>query len=400
MLESFNDWTLHCFECGKEYVEEPASSLCDCGGVLELVLEENFPTIDDFRGVGVWRYSSTLPISKRIQPVTMDEGNTPLIRTKNLAPEQGLRLFVKNEGQNPTGSFKDRGMTIAVTRAKEIGARILVCASTGNTSASAAAYAARANMRAVVFVPSGKIAGGKLVQAIVHGANVIRVNGDFDASLEIMMEEAGKRRDLYVVNSLNPFRIEGQKTGAFEIFEQLGKKVPDYVILPVGNAGNISAYWKGFSELKKWGIAERTPKMIGVQAAGASPLAELFLKRKDELVKWKNPETVASAIRIGNPVSWKKALAAVRDSGGRLLTVTDQEILEAQRILASKEGIFVEPASAAPIAALGHLKDVIEKNSLVVYIATGNGLKDQAIVPVNSENLPLISSLKELEQYL
>lgn len=400
MLKSRKDWSLHCFECGKEYEEEPVSSLCECGGVLELVLTENFPKIDDFQGVGVWRYSNAFPISDGTKPVTINEGNTPLIRTENLVIKGEMQLFVKNEGQNPTGSFKDRGMTVAVTRAREIGAETLVCASTGNTSASAAAYAARAGMRAVVLVPAGKIAGGKLVQAIVHGARVIRVSGDFDRALELMTAGAITRRDLYVVNSLNPFRIEGQKTGAYEIFEQLGRKVPDFVILPVGNAGNISAYWKGFSELKKWGIARSTPRMIGVQASGASPLAQVFLSGKNNLVKWNNPETIASAIRIGNPVSWRKALAAVKDSKGQLLTVTDQEILKAQRDLAAKEGIFVEPASAAPLAALGHLKVSFKRNSLVVCITTGSGLKDQGIVPVDSERLPLVSDLKELEDYL
>ena len=400
MLKNHKDWLLHCFECGREYEEEPISSRCKCGGVLELVLIKNFPKITDFNGVGVWRYSKTLPISDETQIITINEGNTPLIRTYNLPVNEGTKFFVKNEGQNPTGSFKDRGMTVAVTRAKEMGAETLVCASTGNTSASAAAYAARGGMKAVVLVPAGKVAGGKLVQAVIHGAKVIRVSGDFDSALELMALEANKRRDLYIVNSLNPFRIEGQKTGAYEIFEQLGRKIPDYVILPVGNAGNISAYWKGFSELKKWGITDKTPKMIGVQATGASPLTQLFRRGNDNLVKWDNPETVASAIRIGNPVSWRKALAAVRESNGQFLAVTDQEILQAQRDLASNEGIFVEPASATPLAAIEYLKDSFKRNSVVVSIATGNGLKDQGVVPVDSEKLPLVSDLKELENYL
>ncbi len=400
MLKDHKDWLLRCFECGREYEEEPISSRCKCGGVLELVLTKNFPKINDFDGVGVWRYSKTLPISGEMQIITINEGNTPLIRAENLAFKEGTKLFVKNEGQNPTGSFKDRGMTVAVTRAKEIGAETLVCASTGNTSASAAAYAARGGMKAVVLVPAGKVAGGKLVQAVIHGAKVIRVSGDFDSALELMALEASRRRDLYIVNSLNPFRIEGQKTGAYEIFEQLGKKIPDYVILPVGNAGNISAYWKGFSELKKWGMTDKTPKMIGVQAAGASPLAQLFQNGNDNLVKWDNPETVASAIRIGNPVSWRKALTAVRESNGQLLAVNDQEILKAQRDLASEEGIFVEPASATPLAAIEYLKDSFKKNSVVVSIATGNGLKDQGVIPVDSEKLPLVSNLKELEDYI
>lgn len=400
MLTGHRNWLLHCFECGREYEEEPISSRCQCGGVLELVLTKNFPKMDDFYGTGVWRYYRALPASNRTKIVTLNEGDTPLIKSENLAVGKDIKLYVKNEGQNPTGSFKDRGMTVAVTRAKEIGAETLVCASTGNTSASAAAYAARGGMKAVVLVPAGKVAGGKLVQAVVHGARVIRVAGDFDRALELMALGANGRRDLYIVNSLNPFRIEGQKTGAYELFEQLGGKVPDYVVLPVGNAGNISAYWKGFLELAKWGISDKTPKMIGVQAAGAAPLARLYRRREEKLVKWDNPETVASAIRIGNPVSWKKALAAVKESGGKFISVTDREILAAQRELASSEGIFVEPASAAPIAALKHLRREFKKNSRVVTITTGNGLKDQSVVPVDLENLPLISTIKEVEDLI
>ncbi|MCL4333353.1 MAG: threonine synthase [Candidatus Thermoplasmatota archaeon] len=401
LLRDHENWLLRCFDCGREYDREPVSSRCECGGVLELVLTDGFPRAGDFRsGRGVWGYSKALPVSDESKIVTINEGNTPLIMAENIRVSERTELFIKNEGQNPTGSFKDRGMTVAVTRAKEIGAKTLVCASTGNTSASASAYAARGGMKAVVLVPAGKIAGGKLVQAIVHGAKVIRVSGDFDRALELMMQEAKDREELYVVNSINPFRIEGQKTGAFEIFEQLGSKVPDYVILPVGNAGNISAYWKGFSELKRWGFTDKTPRMIGVQAAGASPLVQLFQSGKDRLVRWDNPETVASAIRIGNPVSWRKALDAVNASGGQLLSVTDEEILAAQRNLASREGIFVEPASAAPLAAIERLKDSLPRGSIVVAIATGSGLKDQGVVKVDSEKLPLISDARELEDYL
>ena len=400
MLKNNSDWSLHCFDCGREFSEEPITSKCDCGGVLELTLDVGNPKVEDFEGNGVWRYSRVLPIEDGITPVTINEGNTPLIPLDKIATDTGLKLFVKNEGQNPTGSFKDRGMTVAVTRAKSIGARTLICASTGNTSASAAAYGSRGGMKVIVLIPSGKIAGGKLVQAVIHGASVIRVAGDFDAALEIMMSQASTRKDLFVVNSVNPFRIEGQKTGAFEIFEQLGRRVPDYVILPVGNAGNISAYWKGFSELKKWGISNKTPRMIGVQASGAAPLADAFLRGEKTVVRWKNPETVASAIRIGNPVSWKKALKAVIDSKGQFLTVSDQEILQSQRDLASKEGIFVEPASAAPLAALPHLRDVIDKNALVVFVCTGSGLKDQNVVPIDPEKIPIVSDVKELSQFL
>lgn len=400
MLKNNSEWSLHCFNCGKEYGEEPISSRCDCGGTLELSLKSTFPRLEDFKGTGVWRYLRALPFNDGSSPVSLNEGNTPLIPLGELANKTDLRLFVKNEGQNPTGSFKDRGMTVAVTRARGIGANTLVCASTGNTSASTAAYAARAGMRAIVLVPDGKIAGGKLVQAIVHGASVIRVAGDFDATLELMMSQASTRRDLYVVNSINPFRIEGQKTGAYEIFEQLGRRIPDYVVLPVGNAGNISAYWKGFSELREWGIAKTTPKMIGVQASGASPLADAFINNRATVKRLNNPETVASAIRIGNPVSWKKALQAVKQSSGKLLVVSDQEIMDAQKMLASNEGVFVEPASAAPLAALNQLEKFMEKKSLVVFIGTGNGLKDQSAVHFDAENLPLVSNIRELAMHL
>ncbi len=400
MLQNNSRWSLHCFTCGKEYGEEPISSRCDCGGTLELTLKHEFPRLEDFKGTGVWRYLKVLPFNDANSPVTINEGNTPLIPLDRMAKNTDMRLFVKNEGQNPTGSFKDRGMTVAVTRARDIGADTLICASTGNTSASTAAYAARAGMRAVVLVPDGKIAGGKLVQAIAHGATVIRVAGDFDATLELMMSQASTRRDLYVVNSINPFRIEGQKTGAYEIFEQLDGRIPDYVILPVGNAGNISSYWKGFSELRKWGIAKTVPKMIGVQATGASPLADAFINGRETVNRLANPETVASAIRIGNPVSWKKALQAVNQSKGRLLVVSDREILDAQKMLASSEGIFVEPASAAPLAAMNQLKKFMERKSLVVFIGTGNGLKDQSAVQFDAENLPLVSNPRELAMHL
>lgn len=400
MLKNNDNWSLHCFICGKEYEEEPVSSRCDCGGILELTLKNVFPRIEDFNGAGVWRYSKALPISDGTLPVTIGEGNTPLIPLEGMTKNTYLQAFVKNEGQNPTGSFKDRGMTVAVTRARDLGANTLVCASTGNTSASTAAYAAKGGMRAVVLIPDGKIAKGKLVQAVVHGAKVIRVAGDFDGTLKLMMAQAATRRDLYVVNSINPFRIEGQKTGAYEIFEQLGRRVPDYVVLPVGNAGNISAYWKGFSELREWGIAEKTPKMIGVQAEGAAPLATAFLEGRETVARWDKPETVASAIMIGNPISWSKALRAVRDSQGQFLVVSDQEILKAQKSLASNEGIFVEPASAAPIATLNRLEKFIKRNSSVVFIATGNGLKDQSAVQFDSDKLPLVSNPGEIAEYL
>ena len=313
--------------------------------------------------------------------MTLGEGGTPLPKSRRTADELGLgEVYFKNEGQNPTGSFKDRGMTVAVTRAVEIGARELLCASTGNTSASMAAYAARAGMKATVLIPHGKIARGKLLQAIVHGATIKEVKGSFDQALEKARRIAEEGR-LYFVNSLNPYRIEGQKTLAFELWEQLGK-VPDVVILPVGNAGNISAIWKGFWELRRLGITDRTPRMVGVQATGAAPIATAYTREDSVITPWPHPETVASAIRIGAPASWKKALRAVRDSGGAMLTVSDHEILRAQRQLASQEGIFAEPASSTSVAGLRKASraGLVTRRESVVCVITGHGLKDQGIV--------------------
>jgi threonine synthase len=295
-----------------------------------------------------------------------------------LAKDFGLdEVYFKNEGQNPTGSFKDRGMTVAVTRAVEIGAETVLCASTGNTSASMAAYAARAGLKAVVIIPKGKIAQGKLLQAIVHGARIEEVSGNFDGALERARAIAEKGK-LYLANSLNPYRIEGQKTLAFETWEQL-HKVPDAVIVPVGNAGNISAIWKGFWELRKLRATKRTPRMIGVQAAGAAPIATAYAKGETRVIPWSHPQTAASAIKIGAPASWKKALRALKDSGGTMLTVSDHEILRAQQLLANHEGIFAEPASAASVAGLAKAaaSKLVTRHESIVCVITGHGLKDQ-----------------------
>jgi len=271
-------------------------------------------------------------------------------------------------------------MTVAVTRAVQIGARELVCASTGNTSASMAAYAARAGLKATVLIPHGKIAKGKLVQAIIHGARIREVKGSFDKALQQARRLAATGQ-LYLVNSLNPYRLEGQKTLAFELWEQLGK-VPDVVILPVGNAGNISAIWKGFWELKLLRVTNRTPRMIGVQAAGAAPIATAYAKGENSVSPWPRPETAASAIRIGAPASWKKAMRAVNESGGAMLAVSDREILKAQEILASREGIFAEPASAASLAGLvkATRSELVAQEENITCVVTGHGLKDQASV--------------------
>jgi len=319
--------------------------------------------------------------------VTIGEGGTALVRSTRLAKRLGIaETYVKNEGQNPTASFKDRGMTVAITRAVSIGARKVLCASTGNTSASMAAYAAKAGLEAVVLIPKGKIAMGKLLQATIHGAEIRQVKGNFDKALERARKIAATSKHLYLVNSLNPYRIEGQKTLAFEVWEQLGRKVPDAVFVPVGNAGNISAIWKGFLELKKVGLTKRTPRMIGIQASGAAPLAEAYASGREKIAAWPHPNTIASAIRIGAPVSWKKALRAARESNGTIMPASDAEIIAAQRELAKHEGIFAEPASAASIAGLAKAQklNLIKPGESAVCVITGHGLKDQKAASIGT----------------
>ncbi len=316
------------------------------------------------------RYRDRLPVHDDTRIISLGEGDTPLIRLHNLTAALDLDadIYVKYEGLNPTGSFKDRGMTLAVTKAVEDGSQAIICASTGNTSASAAAYAARAGITAFVLIPDGKIALGKLAQAMMHGATVIQIKGNFDAGMELV-KQIGRETPLTIVNSINPYRLQGQKTAAFEILEELGE-VPDYHCLPVGNAGNISAYWMGYKEYRDQGIVNRAPVMVGYQASGAAP----FLRGR--MVD--NPETIATAIRIGHPQSWDKAWDANRESGGWFDEFSDDEILHAQKLLAEKEGIFCEPASAVSIA--GALRDVrsgkIPAGSRIVCTLTGHGLKD------------------------
>jgi len=289
-------------------------------------------------------YREFLPVSPETPIISLGEGNTPLTYSPRLSERigRGCEIFIKNEGANPTGSFKDRGMTVAVSKAMERGTKAIICASTGNTSASAAAYSARAGILCVVILPAGKIATGKLLQAFVYGAKIIAINGNFDAALGIV-RELGESGDFTIVNSVNPDRIAGQKTAAFEIVEELGD-APDFHLLPVGNAGNITAYWAGYCEYRAHGKATKSTAMIGFQAAGAAPI---FHDRRID-----KPETIASAIRIGNPASWKQARVAIAESRGAIDVVSDEEILAAQNWLAQREGIFVEPASAAPIAGL------------------------------------------------
>ena len=323
-----------------------------------------------WRGV-IEQYRQYLPVSERTPIVTLLEGDTPLIPARHLPTRMGveIELYFKHEGMNPTASFKDRGMTMAVSRAAEEGSRAVMCASTGNTSASAAAYAARAGMTCAVLIPEGKIALGKLAQAMIHSATVIPIDGNFDRALELA-REITDRYPITLVNSINPYRIEGQKTGAFEICDQLGGRVPEYHILPVGNAGNITAYWKGYKEYRHAGEIDRLPKMMGFQAAGAAPIV---LGHPVDA-----PETLATAIRIGNPASWEAAVRARDESGGLIATVTDEEILTAYRLLAGTEGVFAEPASAASVAGACKLasEGVFRKGDVVVCILTGHGLKD------------------------
>ena len=320
-----------------------------------------------WRGV-IEEYCGRLPVSRKTPVISLGEGGTPLVAAAVLSEMLGNEIWLKVEGVNPTGSFKDRGMTMAISKAAEDGAKAVICASTGNTSASAAAYATKAGMTPVVLVPQGKIAMGKLAQAIAHGATLLQVEGNFDECLTLARDLA-ENYPVALVNSVNPYRIEGQKTAAFEVVDMLGD-APDYHVLPVGNAGNITAYWKGYNEYFSDGVSKRLPKMWGFQAAGAAPIV------LGEVVK--NPETIATAIRIGNPASWQQALAARDDSGGLIDSVTDEEILRAYRLVAAREGIFVEPSSAAGIAGLFKKlsQGQLPKGKKFVITVTGNGLKD------------------------
>ncbi len=320
-----------------------------------------------WRGL-IEEYRDRLPVTASTPVITLREGGTPLVQAGALSELLGCDVWLKYEGANPTGSFKDRGMTMAISKAAEEGAKAVICASTGNTSASATAYAVKAGMGCAVLVPEGKIAMGKLAQAIVHGATLLQVEGNFDDCLTLA-RSLSDNYPVALVNSVNPARIEGQKTASFEIVDMLGR-APDIHCLPVGNAGNITAYWKGYCEYARDGVAATTPRMWGFQAAGAAPLV-LGMPIL-------NPETIATAIRIGNPASWQQAIAARDESGGVIDSVTDEEILSAYHLLASREGLFCEPASAASVAGLikMHAAGKLDAGQLVVCTLTGNGLKD------------------------
>ncbi|MFD1178655.1 threonine synthase [Paenibacillus puldeungensis] len=327
-------------------------------------------------------YKQYLPVTEKTPKLTLQEGNTPLVRAENLSNELGLDLYFKYEGLNPTGSFKDRGMVMAVAKAIEEGSHTIMCASTGNTSAAAAAYAARAGIDCIVLIPNNNIALGKLAQAMIYGAKVIAIEGNFDRALEIVREITAKH-PITLVNSVNPYRIEGQKTAAFEVCDQLGK-APDVLAIPVGNAGNISAYWKGFKEYYERGKSNSLPRMVGFEAEGAMAIV------KGEPIL--EPETIATAIRIGNPASWKTAVAAAEESGGQINYVTDDEILEAYRTIAGREGIFAEPASAASVAGVYKLKreGYFKGGETVVCVLTGHGLKDPNIAIKSIGGEPLV----------
>jgi len=375
---------LECVNCGATYpADEILYNCTKCGHLL--AVKYSLDTINvtraawDKRPLSVWRYKELLPVHG--EPVTLQEGGTPLYHLKKLGEEMGIpHLYAKHEGMNPSGSFKDRGMTVGVSMALQLGKKSVACASTGNTSASLAVYAAKAGIPAVVLLPAGKVAVGKIAQALMHGAKVISIRGNFDKALE-MVHELCLTHGLYLLNSINPYRLEGQKTIGFEVVDQLGY-VPDRFVLPVGNAGNISAVYKGLLELQDLGFIDRLPMMTGIQAQGSSPVVRAMRENLPEVVPEQQPETIATAIRIGAPVNAEKALTAIRKTGGLAESVTDEEILRMQRDLARKEGIGVEPASAASVAGIRKLAEsgMIDRNERIVCVVTGHLLKDPETV--------------------
>lgn len=400
-----SDVRLRCIDCNAEFGHDEVIYSCsECGGLLEVCMDAPKATFDDFskRSFGVWRYREFIPIEEGAEIVTLDEGGTPLYRCDRLAKWAGVRsLFIKYEGRNPTGSFKDRGMTVGVTKAKSLGSKAVACASTGNTSASLAAYAARSGLTCYVILPSGKVAMGKLAQALMHGAKVISVKGNFDQALKLVMD-ISRSMGIYLLNSINPWRLEGQKTLAFELVDQLGH-VPEVVAVPMGNCGNISAIWKGFVELEGAGLIREKPRMFGVQAAGAAPVVEMLRKNLERLSPVKAPETVATAIRIGNPVNWPKAVNAIRSSSGLYDSVTDDEIIETQKMIACLEGIGVEPASAASVAGVRKavLSGSIPKDSEIVCVCTGHLLKDpEEVISVCGKPIEIPPDLKAVSEMI
>jgi L-threonine synthase (EC 4.2.3.1) len=399
------NYNLRCIRCGREYDGGEVIYTCECGGLLEVRLDISSVEIDkrEYEGVplSVWKYKKLIPIER--EPITIKEGGTPLYRCKRLGEKIGVKdLYVKHEGLNPTGSFKDRGMTVGVTKSLELGMRTVACASTGNTSASLAIYGAKAGIPVVVLLPGGKVALGKVAQALMHGAKVIEIKGNFDDALEIIRRLCDEEK-FYLLNSINPYRLEGQKTIGYEVADELGWNAPDRIILPVGNAGNISAIYKGFRELKELDWIDEIPKMTGIQADGSAPIVRAFRERERDIVPEKNPETIATAIRIGAPVNAVKALAAIYESGGIAETVTDDEIIRSQKDLARLEGIGVEPASATSLAGLKKLveKGEIDRDERIVCITTGNLMKDpEEVVDVCDRPTEVEASLEAVKKAL
>jgi threonine synthase len=378
--QHYSMYHLVCVNCGATYpADEILYNCTKCSHLLAVKYPLDELSVSraawNQRPLSVWRYKELLPVT--IPPVTLHEGGTPLYHLKKLGAEMGLpHLYAKHEGMNPSGSFKDRGMTVGVSMAIQLGKKSVACASTGNTSASLAVYAAKAGIPAVVLLPAGKVAVGKVAQALMYGAKVISIRGNFDRALE-MVHDLCLSHGLYLLNSINPYRLEGQKTIGFEALDQLGE-IPDRFVLPVGNAGNISAVYKGFLELQELGFIDRLPMMTGIQAQGSSPIVRAIRENMPVVIPEANPETIATAIRIGAPVNAEKALTAIRMTGGLAETVTDEEILQMQRDLARKEGIGVEPASAASVAGIRKLVEMgmIDRNEKIVCVVTGHLLKD------------------------
>lgn len=404
-------YSLRCFNCHTDYPTNTIDISCQtCGGLLEISFDISSKRIPwKNRSLAVWKYREILPVDHDGFITSLDEGGTGLHHCQRLGREIGLRkLYVKNEGENPTGSFKDRGMTVAISKARELAKKRMVCASTGNTAASLAAYSAKAGVKCVVLFPAGKVAKGKMLQVIMHGARIFQINGDFDRAMASVIKLTGERSDFYLMNSLNPFRLEGQKTLAYEVCDQLQNRAPDTLVLPVGNGGNISAIWKGFNEFQSLGIVKGRPRMIGIQAEKAAPIVKAVKKKQNRITPIHNPQTIATAIRIGAPVNWTKVLDAIKQSKGTAETVSDHEILTAQKDLAAKEGIFVEPASAASVAGLRKMCESgkIDRSEVVVCVTTGHGLKDPSVAdhlrPSRSYNLKITEPgwIRRLEQAL
>ena len=392
-------------DCRAEYKIDERLYVCSrCGGLLDIdrhnpfaidptslreLWRQRLTSLETRDRSGVWRFREFLPFDDDDRIVSLGEGNTPLYEATRSADYCRLpRLQLKHQGNNPTGSFKDTGMTVAVTQARKLGARLVACASTGNTAASLAAYAARADLMCAIIVPGGQVSHAKLAQALDYGAKVVEVEGNFDACMGAI-RQLSQDSSVYLVNSINPFRIEGQKTVAFELAEQLEWRVPDHLVLPGGNLGNSSAFGKGFRELLESGLIDRQPKITVVQAEGAAPFARLYSQHESELVNEEDPKTLASAIKIGAPVSWRKAWRAVQETGGGVITVTEQEIADAKAMI-GRDGIGCEPASATTVAGIRKLvaDGVIKKDESVVAILTGHLLKDtDYVMKYHSETL-------------